>query len=386
MIKNFNINKFYLVIVLFVVLPHCSLICQSCNVDSNNVIETLNNPNLIGVSNDVMSSEMPKIDAVDTIKDTTANRYIPLSEFMYANSRRYSMSGELPLKVTEIRPATTIAFGAGFAGIFVAQHIFQLRTLWDTLGPFKFAEDIKQDLWADKTGHFFDSYIASYLLRDMLIECGFNNDASTVWGGVLGLTYLNYIEVLDGFGKNWGFSPSDFYANVAGSLYFVGQHYFPYLQNFTPKFTYIPAKWHGEEPRMPHAVFIDDYSSHTTWLSVNLYNILPESVKDYWEPWLQISFGYAARNLFAYDAYQDTLLYKEELEKYKKITEVKRYEAWGSPRFIIALDYDLVKIFPEKGTFWNWLAQTLNHFKLPAPAVEFSYRKPRYYLVYPFSF
>lgn len=318
-----------------------------------------------------------------TDKDSTENNYIPLSQFFYADNPRYTISGEPALKETEIKPLRTIAFGTGFAGILVAQHIFQLRTLWDTLVPFKFAEDIKQDLWADKAGHFFDSYIASYLIRDMLVECGFSNDASAIWGSVMGWSYLNYIEILDGFGKNWGFSPSDFYANTAGALYFIGQHYFPVLQNFTPKFTYIPANLHGELQRAPHSVFIDDYSSHTNWISVNVHNLLPESMKKYWLPWLQLSFGYAARNLMAYDVYSQAGNTKI-IDKYKPVTEIKRYEVWGSPRFIIALDYDLVKIFPNKGTFWNWLAQTLNYYKLPSPAVEFSYKKPRYYLVYPF--
>ncbi len=328
------------------------------------------------------------VEKMDSANIHKGELYIPLSEFMYADNIRHTMSGDLPLKVTKINKWRTITFGAGFTGVFIAQHFLQKNTLWDKLGEFRIKEDITQDLWADKTDHFFDSYFASYLLSETLIECGLSYDAANIWGGVLGFTYLNYIEVLDGYGVNWGFSPSDFYANVAGAVYFVGQHYIPYLQNFTPKFMYFPAKWHGEKPRMPHSVFIDDYSSHTCWLSVNVHNMLPESAKDYWPSWLQISFGYAARNLFAYENYSYSPelkeINKELIEKYSKITEIKRNEVWGSPRYIIALDYDLSKIIPDNGSFWNWMRQTLMYWKLPSPAIEFSQRKPRYYLVYPF--
>jgi hypothetical protein len=56
---------------------------------------------------------------------------------------------------------------------------------------------------------------------------------------------------------------------------------------------------------------------------------------------------------------------------------------WGNRKLIIALDYDLVKLLPDGGHFWNWLKQSLNYFKLPSPAIEIG--KPiRFYLLYPF--
>ena len=107
---------------------------------------------------------------------------------------------------------------------------------------------------------------------------------------------------------------------------------------------------------------------------------LPENLKKYWLPWLQISVGYAARNLFAFHEFP------EKQNEYSKITDVQTDEVWGSPRYIIALDYDLYKILPDGGSFWMWLKQSLQHFKLPSPAIEFSASKTKFYLVYPFSF
>jgi len=175
--------------------------------------------------------------------------------------------------------------------------------------------------------------------------------------------------------------PSDFYTDIAGAVFFLGQNYIPYLQNFTPKFMYIPANWHGDDKRIPNDMFIDDYSSQTFWLSINVHNMLPETFKSYWPSWLQLSVGYAARNLIApYEAEQRGIEY--DPNKW----EVKNRDVWGSPRYIIALDYDLVKILPSDGKFWNWLRQSLNYFKLPSPAIEFSKSRTRFYLLYPFSF
>jgi hypothetical protein len=312
--------------------------------------------------------------------DSNTKPNVPLTEFMYADNQRYTILGDLPLEKSDVKILPTIIFGTVLTSAFVAQHIWQLNTIWKDMGSFKFVEDINQDFFVDKCGHFYGAYMASYVFSETLMECGFSYDAATIWGSSIGLSYSTYIEILDGFGVTWGFSPSDFYSDVLGAAFFVGQHYFPVLQNFTPKFMYFPADLHGDETRMPHAMFNDDYSSQTFWLSVNVHNLLPEQLKKYWLPWLELSVGYTARNIV------DVFHYPELKEKYKDITDVKREYVWGSPRFIIALDYDLVKIIPDTGDFWNWLRQSINLFKLPSPAIEFSNSKTRFYLIYPFRF
>ena len=72
---------------------------------------------------------------------------------------------------------------------------------------------------------------------------------------------MTYIEIGDGFGKNFGFSPSDMASNVAGSSFYLAQHYLPVLQIFSPKYTYVHPQWIGQ-PRRPDAVaFFDNYNS-----------------------------------------------------------------------------------------------------------------------------
>ncbi len=305
--------------------------------------------------------------------------YVPLKNFVYADNVRYTISGSPPLEDTKLKTTPTILFASGLTCVFIAQHIGQLQTIWKEMGDFTFTEDIEQDMWADKCGHFYGSYLASYILSESMMEVGFSWEAATVWGGVLGLSYSTYVEILDGFGENWGFSPSDFYADIAGAVFFIGQHYIPFLQNFTPRFSYIPAELYGEDSRQPSTMFIDDYSSQSFWISANVENMLPEKMKPYWADWLQISFGYAARNLCA------PLVEGSDCDPNK--SEVRNGNiVWGSPRYIVALDVDYVKALPDCGKFGNWLKQSLNFFKLPTPAVEFSKKGTKFYLLYPFAY
>lgn len=332
------------------------------------------NNNLDTIAVDSAFAELPDTTALNANTDTS--KYVSQSEFMYGDVPRYTITGRMPLKNTEIDALNFTIFSTVFTGFMVSQHIIQMQTIWKEQGDFKFNEDGRYALWADKVGHFFGAYFTAYNLSELLMMSGFSLDAATVWGGMLGLSYSTYVEILDGFGKNWGFSPSDFYSDVAGAALFIGQSYVPFLQNFTPKFMYVPADWHGELRRKPSDMFIDDYSSHSMWITVNVHNILPDSWKKYWLPWLDISFGYAARNLCdpfnpnsPCDTTRSFLIYDD---------------VRGSPRFIIALDYNLVKILPDGVPFWNWLKQTLNHFKMPSPAIEIG-EVTRFHLLYPFS-
>lgn len=296
------------------------------------------------------------------------------SEFMYADNPLYTINGELPNRLTKIKPIPAAILGGVYAGVFVLQHVGQMNTIWKDRTNFRFLEDGNYGLYVDKLGHFYGCYTTSYISREAFMWAGFSRESSVWYGALLGLSYSTYVEILDGYGINWGFSPSDFYFDVAGTAFSVAQYYVPFLQNFSPKFQYIPSNWFGERKRVPSEIFIDDYSSQVFWLSANVHNMLPQSLKDYWPSWLQLSFGYTARNLCVPG-------YKE--------CEGKQYDVMlpnvsGDPKYILALDYDLVKLLPEGGSFWNWLRQSLNLIKLPSPAIEFSKSSTKFYLMYPF--
>ena len=332
-------------------------------------------------ANSLLNLHAQETDTNTTVNSADTSKYISEEEFYYANTKRFTMTGELPLRETEIRWVPAAVVGSAYAAVFYAQHVGQIQTIWDEMGEFHFKEDGQYALWADKAGHFFGTYYASYIWSEALMVAGFSWDASSIIGGVLGLAYNSYVEVLDGFAVSWGFSPSDFYADMAGAAFFVGQHYWPFLQNFTPKFTYVPAPWHGDRHRVPSDMFIDDYSSHTLWLSVNVHNLLPYNYQNYWPDWLELSFGYAVRNLC--DAGHPGLhnCSDEDAELY--ITD-DGWQVYGSKRYVIGLDYNLVKLIPDSWNFLNWIKQSANYLKFPAPAFEFG-DESRFYLLYPFK-
>lgn len=306
------------------------------------------------------------------------------STFNYAGKKRFTVWGEHPKLDTKI-DATRFSITSGaIASLFVVQHIAQSNTIWRDGSKFTITEDGAYSLFTDKTGHIISSYDACYIFGEAMLFSGLDKHDAALTGALLGWTYLNYIEVMDGFGENFGFSPTDLYFNSFGALLYYLQFRIPFLQNFTPKFTFIPANLHGEQRRENHLYWVDDYSSQTFWLSINIHNLLPKDIKQYWPKWIELSFGYTARNI---------AFTENQIELHRENNVQGDYYNWGesspgfgSPRYIISLDWNLNYLISEKSPNWlNWTMQTLNHFKWPSPAIEFSHeRGPKFMLVYPF--
>lgn len=352
--------KYYFLLIIFISVANIS---KSEDVAGFNTVTELDS--------------LTNINTIDSTKNCNEDTTLIISqeEFKYADNPKSTFTGILPNRETNIRPTNFYIFAGATISYMTVQHIVQRNSIWSETGDFRFIEDGNYALYIDKVGHTYGSYLSSYFFTEMFMWSGFGYDLSHILGPTMGILYTTYVEVMDGFAKDWGFSPSDFYFNIAGSIFSLLQHFIPYLQNITPKFMYIPASWHGELERKPHSFFIDDYSSHTFYWSFNVHNMLPKSLKDYWPPWLQLTFGVAVRNLC------DLLNPAHNCD----LTRGNVYDGiiLGSPRYIIGLDYDLVKILPDGIPFWNWIRQTLNFFKLPAPAIEFG-DGVRFHLLYPF--
>jgi hypothetical protein len=288
-----------------------------------------------------------------------ADGFIPWKEFKYANQQLYTIDGVQPHRVTQLRPIPAIISGTAITAMVAGLQIYQGAIYWNNRATFRVIDDGDYELWADKAGHFFSAYIASRIAKDALITSGFSWDAAAVCGPLIGLGYQFYVELMDGYGRDWGFSPTDMLMNTVGASYVMAQHFLPVLQNFNIKATYYPPQWYGERSRPVASSAFDDYGAWTMWISANVHNLLPPEAQPYWPAWLNIAVGYAVRDVDLPTA---------------------------DRKFIVSLDYDLEKILPDGGPVWNWFRQYLNIFKFPAPAVEFSAtRPPRFYLLYPFK-
>ncbi len=346
-LQFFNISNLKLYLIIFAVFIFVSTVSAKIFAQNEKII--------------------PAPDSTVSNQKDNSTDFIPLSQFTYADHRRYTMDGSLPRITTQIKPTTMAILGGVYLGAIVFLHIHQQNAWWSgQRGNFHFEEDWMSALQVDKAGHSFGGYFTSYVMSEGLMASGLSWKDATLLGSIFGLAYQTYVETEDGFATEWGFSPSDWYFDALGPLFFLSQHYVPALQNITPKWQYVPSEWTGEPIIGRVRTFIDDYNSSTFWWSVNVYNILPDNLKKYWLPWLNIAVGYGAD---AVDVKLDPNGPPDQLSE---------------RRYVIGLDYDLVKLLPDGGSFWNWFRQTLDFIKLPAPAIEFTSSNTKFKLLYPF--
>lgn len=308
-------------------------------------------------------------DANDIIREyDTIPEYLPLELYKYGGDQRYTITGDAPRLLTRIKPVTASVIGGVTLASMVVLHINQKNAWWQNQrGGFHFAEDWVSALQVDKCGHSFGGYLMAYGMDEALKASGVDYRSSAIWGSALAVAYQSYVEIEDGFAGEWGFSPSDFYFDFLGPTFYLAQQYVPALQNITPKWQYVPSEWTGKPIINRPRTFIDDYNSSTFWYSINIYNILPKEMKQFWVPWINIAIGYGAD---AIDVKLDPNGSPDQLSR---------------RRYAISLDYNLVKILPDGGSFWNWFRQSLNYIKFPSPAVEFSPSGTRFYILYPFQ-
>jgi hypothetical protein len=295
--------------------------------------------------------------------------YLSPDEFRYADNQRYTMFGGTPRRVTEVQPIPTLALGAGYVGLGLALHFHQKNAWWPSgdSARFKFKEDLEYARGLDKAGHVYSSYITATFTGDVLMESGFDRRTATWIGGATGLAYTLYVEVMDGFAREWGFSPSDAIADVVGSSFYVAQEYVPYLQNFTPRWSYVPAAWVGDPTsNNRQKTIIDDYNSTTFWLACNVNNMLPTSAAEYWPDWMMLSLGYGIRN---YD-----------------VVDASGRQVGATRRFLVGIDYDWVKIIPPSSVgVLNYLRQALIYVRLPGPTLEIGDDGVKVGVLYPFA-
>ncbi len=301
-----------------------------------------------------------------SVSDTTAGLVEPerisQSEFMNGESPRYTMTGKLPYRVTQVSPTTISIFGGALAGL--AAGIMWYQQVWypdSTKGPFNFKTDIGYSKELDKFGHLYGGWMASYCSHEALIASGFSKDDAALWGSVGGLIWGTWVEVADGFHSNYGFDWTDEVSNLLGAASFYIQREVPFFQNFDYKWSIGPSGRDSARnaAQIRSRILIDDYDGQNVWLSARVHSLLPESLKSYWPKWLQLAVGYGAKDveLIGYTPYRT--LY-------------------------VALDYNLVELLPDMGPFMNWLVQGLNSFRFPAPALQIL-PDVRFKLLYPFD-
>lgn len=296
--------------------------------------------------------------ATNNLKDLQSDKYWDES-LTFAGSPVYTITGEKPSLRTDINKKRALTMGAIVISSTYLLHQKQAVAWWDGKERnFHIKEDWDNALFADKFGHFIGGYFWSYVGREALLYTGVSWEKSILYGSLIGLTAQTYVEIKDGYAENTGFSPSDMAADIGGVVFFYLQHRNEFLQNFTPKWQYVPPSLIGVPEKAKTHVFLDNYNATTAWMSVNIRNLIWKDQDTFWPDWLNIAFGYGINGYYTPDKYG---------------------------RYVIGLDLNLVELLPEGAPLWNWLRQSLNYIKLPAPAVEFTRHGTQFKLFYPLS-
>ncbi len=228
-------------------------------------------------------------------------------------------------------------------GAFIWGYAVQNNLWWKgdkSSFHFEWTHDWKYALGEDKFGHFFFPYLVSNIYSQAFEWCGIDTTKSIWYASSFALAYETFVEVRDGFSKQWGFSWGDFTADFLGSSLPVLQHHFPVLRNFNFKISFYPS---DRFKAGSNKVIFDDYESTYDWLSINVYNFLPDDFRKYYPKFLNLAIGHSV----------------EKLDN----------NGGGNHRFYLALDWNLEGL-PGDSWFLKLLKKYFNYYHLPSPAIQ----------------
>lgn len=249
-------------------------------------------------------------------------------------------------------------------GTAVLSSMYLLYQLWYKDYPrskFHFINDLDQWHGMDKAGHAFSVYTLSRYNYAIYRWSGLDEKRAILYSSLYSFGYLSFIELMDGFSSEWGFSTTDMIANTLGSGLFISQQLIWQEQRISLKYSFHPTKYSDYRPiafgsNIFSQVF-KDYNGSTVWLSANIHSFLKRETN--FPRWINIAFGYGAEGMTGGD---------------QNYTE---YNGRTIPPFIrrsqfyLALDIDLSKI-RTKSKFLHILFNTLNFIKIPLPTLEFN--------------
>jgi hypothetical protein len=181
-----------------------------------------------------------------------------------------------------------------------AVYLYGLTSWWG--GGFESQFKVEQEGWfgpetehggQDKLGHFMFTYAGARLAAWGFESLGHGRDAAVRLGAITAYAALTGVEVIDGFAKEWSFSPEDFLMNTAGAIAAVVSERNPgfdrlidFRINYWPS-TLPDGTRRGWEP-------ISDYSGQTYYLVAKAEGV-PALDRIPVLRYLEFSLGYGAR-------------------------------------------------------------------------------------------
>lgn len=241
---------------------------------------------------------------------------------------------------------------------------------------FHFFDDSREWQQVDKIGHVYTAYLQGVLCYKGARWTGLSEGKSITTGIICGSLFQTTIEVMDGFSSEWGFSVSDFGANVLGTTAFAAQQYYWGEQrillkesSWAPIYSNDPITSVSGNSTTTLSTrarslygssflekYLKDYNGQTYWASVNVHSFLSEQSS--FPDWLNVAIGYGAQGM--YGGFEN----KWTVDGETYVVDLPRYRQW-----YLSLDVDLTKIDTDN-YFLKTILSVLNIIKVPAPAIE----------------
>lgn len=261
----------------------------------------------------------------------------------------------------KINPARLRTLVIGSSALYGAALV-GLNEVWYKNNPrssFHFFDDSQEWKQVDKVGHFYGAYHFSLGASRAFRWTGLSEKKSVFWGAMTGILVMTPIEIFDGLSTEYGASLSDFFVNIGGSMFLLGQHALWNETRIHPKFSFHRTKFPTQRPELLGKSFSEeifkDYNGQTHWFSVDVDKFLPKGNR--YPKWLNIAVGYGAENMIFARDHQNI---EKGLNPYRQ--------------FYLSPDIDLTSI-KTKNKLLKTLLFFVNMFHLPAPAISFSSAK-----------
>lgn len=247
------------------------------------------------------------------------------------------------------RPSYATA-SLGFVAAITTVHFARYAPLWDTYKTSFFVKE--NSLYAsnyDKALHFYGGVVSTDIIASGLRLQGYEKDDAIVLGAAASSLFYLYIELEDAHINYLGFDAVDLSASVVGSGYPALQHYVPFFNSFTPKFSYHSSGINTTMANQYSPQFLSDHEGQTYWIGITVADLLPKSYRESYPRWLGIAAGFSMRNL----------------------GQRTRQEYYAT------LDVDL-RTIDTTSEFLNTVLRTLNYIHFPMPGIKFAQGKPQF--------
>ncbi|MDI1356391.1 MAG: DUF2279 domain-containing protein [bacterium] len=258
-----------------------------------------------------------------------------------------------------------------------ATSLVGLHEIWFSqynTGEFHFFNDNQEWNQMDKCGHAFTNYQTSRLMMSAFEWAGFTEKQKLYVGGSVGFAYMTLVEIMDGYSEGWGFSWGDMVANLAGTTLAISQEAVWKQHRIVIKYSYARSGLAQYNPSLlgenQYSRLIKDYNAQTYWLSVNPSMFIKKKGSRF-PKWLNLAIGYSAYGMLG-ARYNNVIAQDEDGTVYAMNRE---------RRYYLSVDVDLTRI-PCRSKALKALLSVVNILKFPAPALELSGTKFRFYGIY----